>query len=241
MSGLDYQLVNTNEEKTEHAHDYAQILLPFDMPIDLMIDQTEYHINVHEIGFITPFQPHQCFCDSQLIVINIPMSMVKAGDIESLFQKTVMPMEGSMISLSELIREEIKRSSPSMRYLYYYLYDRLVEDNSYRSIRYIKEHFDKPINVDKLAKLENYNITYFNNWFKDKTGRTPSRYLRHYRIEKAKDMLLHTSHSVIEIAVRVGYNSHAAFTRAFCNEEGIPPSDYRKSVKQKDMPIMGIM
>ena len=170
---------------------------------------------------------HQCLCKNELIVFNIPDSMIKKGDLQVLSRKTILPIEGSMIPLAELIRTEAKGNSTGMRYLYYYLYERLVENNSFSSIRYIRENFDEPISVEKLASLENYNPTYFNSWFKKQTGYTPSRYLNLYRIEKAKELLLYSTFSVHEIALQVGYGSHAAFSRKFKEETGCTPVEYR--------------
>ena len=60
------------------------------------------------------------------------------------------------------------------------------------SIRYLSEHYDLPITVNQLAEMENYNVTYYNDWFKQQTGCSPSLYLRRIRIERAKELLLKT-------------------------------------------------
>lgn len=228
MAHPDYLLLHQNEGKSEHVHDYAQIFIPLETALDVRCNSTLYKVMPQELGFMSPDLPHQCLCKNELIVINIPKSMIKKGDLEILASKVVLPIEGSLVPLVELIREEINRNSASMRYLYYYLYDRLVENNSFRSLQYIREHFDEPIQVTALAELEGYNVAYFNDWFKQQTGFTPSHYLRLYRIEKAKELLTYTSYNVLEIAVQVGYNSHAAFSRAFKETVGLSPADFRQ-------------
>ena len=229
MSKLGYRLLYAAENDKEHFHDYAQILLPLNTEIQVKYSDAVYCIGINELCFIPPGVSHQCLCKNELIVFDIPPSMIKRGDLQVLSRKTIMPIEGSLVPLTELIRAESGCNSRGMRYLYYYLYERLVENNSFRSIRYIREHFDEPVSVEKMAALENYNPTYFNSWFKKQTGCTPSRYLKLYRIEKAKELLLYSTFNIFEIALQVGYESHAAFSRTFKEETGYTPVEYRSS------------
>lgn len=95
------------------------------------------------------------------------------------------------------------------------------------SIAYIYDHLDDQISVETLAGIENYNVTYYNEWFKNRTGTTPNSYVRNLRINKAKNMLEETDLPIIDIAFSVGYSSNAAFTRAFRNHTGITPFEYK--------------
>jgi len=229
MTGFENRLLFSIENDKVHAHDYAQILLPLNSEIQVQFKDSVYNIGINELFFIAPGIPHQCLCKNELIIFNIPRSMIKKGDLQVLSDKTVLPLEGSMVQLAELIRAETASGSKSMlRYLYYYLYEKLVENNSFNSIRYIREHFDENISVEKLAELESYNPTYFIAWFKKKTGYTPLKYLKMYRIEKAKELLLHSQFNILEIALQVGYGSHAAFSRTFKEEAGCTPAEFRE-------------
>ncbi len=55
----------------------------------------------------------------------------------------------------------------------------------------------------------------------------PMTYLAHWRLQLAARSLERTSRSVAEIAADVGYESEAAFNRAFKREFGQPPGRYR--------------
>lgn len=76
-------------------------------------------------------------------------------------------------------------------------------------------------------------MTYYNGWFKQITGVSPSLYLRYLRINKAKELLETTDYDIIDIAVMVGYSSNSTFTRAFHDVTGVSPNAYRKSCAQK--------
>ncbi|MEG2144780.1 MAG: AraC family transcriptional regulator, partial [Oscillospiraceae bacterium] len=143
--------------------------------------------------------------------------------------------EGNMVTLVKLIKAEVTENphEHSISYLYYFLYDKLVKTNRIKSVKYIKNHFDTNITVSHLAEMENYNPTYFGDWFKKKTGYTPAGYLRCVRIDKAKELLQYSNYLLVEIAVQIGYGSNAAFTRAFKESEGMTPLDYRNKFLNK--------
>ena len=56
-------------------------------------------------------------------------------------------------------------------------------------------------------------------------------YLMHWRLRLGAQLLTSTSHSVAQIAARVGYESEPAFNRAFKREFGLPPARFRRESK----------
>ena len=54
-------------------------------------------------------------------------------------------------------------------------------------------------------------------------------YLTDWRLELGADLLRSTSRSVLAIAGEVGYESEAAFNRAFKRRFSLPPARYRKA------------
>jgi AraC-like DNA-binding protein len=61
-------------------------------------------------------------------------------------------------------------------------------------------------------------------------GDSPMRYLAGWRVQLAKRMLREGDCSIAEIASRVGYESEAAFNRAFKRSAGTPPAAWRRGV-----------
>ena len=68
--------------------------------------------------------------------------------------------------------------------------------------------------------------------FRENLGQSPSAYYRRLRLTKARRMVLDSQKSFQEIAIRCGFNSQAAFSRAFTREFGGPPSSLRKLDKR---------
>lgn len=58
-------------------------------------------------------------------------------------------------------------------------------------------------------------------------GETPMAYLTRWRLQLGAEMLGSTSYSVAQIASEVGYESEAAFNRAFKREFEVPPARFR--------------
>jgi AraC-like DNA-binding protein len=54
------------------------------------------------------------------------------------------------------------------------------------------------------------------------------RYLIAWRMQLARHKLLETQSTVAQIAFQVGYDSEAAFARAFRRECGAPPATWRR-------------
>lgn len=232
MDNLTFQLLDPPMDSHGHAHPHAHILLPLTQNLDLAYQGASYHVTPRDLCFIPPNRFHHCYCRAELITMNIPAHMIKQSDLTALEDKTVYPIEEQLVPLTQLIKDEVLHnpSHSSIRYLYYYLYAKLVETNEYRSLRYIREHFNEPISIEALAQLENYNPSYFTDWFRRKTGQSPSGYLRAFRIERSKELLEDSQLSLLDIALQVGYNSHAAFTRAFKEAAGCSPQEYRRGL-----------
>ncbi len=64
--------------------------------------------------------------------------------------------------------------------------------------------------------------------FKETYGMTPKAYTDRLRLEKAKDLLVHSEYKIIDIAHMVGFQSIATFNRFFKQETHVSPSEYRK-------------
>jgi transcriptional regulator GlxA family with amidase domain len=64
--------------------------------------------------------------------------------------------------------------------------------------------------------------------FRHFLGESPMAYLTRWRLQLGARALMATSQSVAQIGAEVGYESEAAFNRAFKREFGLPPARYRR-------------
>ncbi|CAA6677868.1 MULTISPECIES: AraC family transcriptional regulator [unclassified Lentimonas] len=96
-------------------------------------------------------------------------------------------------------------------------------------VDYINQHFSEPIEMAQLAKVANLSISQFERRFRTVFEQTPSRFLIRYRLTRASQILMHSDHTVSEIAQEVGFYDHSHFTREFQKLFGMAPGRYRKT------------
>jgi AraC-like DNA-binding protein len=85
--------------------------------------------------------------------------------------------------------------------------------------------------LDELAKIVGVSRSALTERFSRYLGQSPMTYLAEWRLELAAESLRRTSRSVVQIASEVGYDSEAAFNRAFKRRFGNPPALYRRQVR----------
>jgi AraC family transcriptional regulator len=95
--------------------------------------------------------------------------------------------------------------------------------------RSIRLELDDTLLLDSLASAVGYSKYHATRHFKELTGETFRYYLRLRRLAFSVIELRDSSESIINIAVKYGFSSQEAFTRAFKNEYGITPNSYRKN------------
>jgi AraC-like DNA-binding protein len=66
--------------------------------------------------------------------------------------------------------------------------------------------------------------------FKELLGETPLEYLTNWRMYKATGLLLEEDKKLFDVAKSVGYESDAAFSKAFKRVLGVAPREYRREV-----------
>jgi AraC-like DNA-binding protein len=97
-----------------------------------------------------------------------------------------------------------------------------------KALRLMHAHPEWNWTVSQLAHEAGVSRSALAERFAQLVGQSPMRYLVGWRIQLAKQMLRDASSSIAEVATQVGYDSDAAFNRAFKRLEGSPPAAWRK-------------
>jgi AraC-like DNA-binding protein len=97
-----------------------------------------------------------------------------------------------------------------------------------KALEVIHQQPDHPWTVAELAARVSMSRTGFAVRFTTIAGIAPLDYVRKWRMQKASDFLRQGEEPLEDIAGRVGYESGAAFSKAFKREMGLPPGRYRK-------------
>jgi AraC-like DNA-binding protein len=90
--------------------------------------------------------------------------------------------------------------------------------------------------VEGLAKQAGVSRSVFAERFHYLLGETPLTYVARWRIQLGARLLETTDETVLQIALNVGYESEAAFNRAFKREFELPPAPYRRGRARAALP-----
>jgi AraC-like DNA-binding protein len=91
----------------------------------------------------------------------------------------------------------------------------------------------RPWTIATLAKEVGASRSVLAERFRHYLNESPIAYLTSWRLQLGAQLLSSTTHPVTQIAGEVGYESEAAFNRAFKREFGIPPARFRTQSRSR--------
>ncbi len=98
-----------------------------------------------------------------------------------------------------------------------------------RALRLIHAAPEEDWTVERLARETAVSRSILADRFTEAIGQPPMRYLAAWRLQLAADLVRTTDLGMAEIGGRVGYESEAAFSRAFKRQFGVPPASLRET------------
>lgn len=94
--------------------------------------------------------------------------------------------------------------------------------------KYIVDHIDEPLTREALAGVAGFSVPHFHRIFTAQLGENIAAYVRRVRLERAGRKLRMGAVDITQVALAAGYDSHAAFGRAFKQQYGLSPSEFRQ-------------
>lgn len=92
---------------------------------------------------------------------------------------------------------------------------------------FIHQNYARNISLAEVAQVAYLSPEYFSRLFKEEMGENFSVYLMMYRLEKAKELLIHSELRVSEIAYQVGYGTPGYFSKIYKKYMGKSPEEER--------------
>ena len=93
---------------------------------------------------------------------------------------------------------------------------------------YISKNYGSDLSVEMLASIVFLTPDYLSKLFKKTTGKSLSQYIRQYRMDKARELLIRTNKKIIDIGIQVGYPNYSYFCQSFREYFGTSPEKYRQ-------------
>ena len=97
-----------------------------------------------------------------------------------------------------------------------------------KAVRYIHENRMEKLTAAVIASSIGVTPTYLCSEFKNKTGKSIVDFILEEKIETARDLLLHSDHSLLEISTYLSFSSQNYFQTVFKKRTGCTPNEYRK-------------
>jgi AraC-like DNA-binding protein len=98
-----------------------------------------------------------------------------------------------------------------------------------RALALMHDRPEREWSVDELAHAVGLSRSALHERFVRYLGQAPMQYLANWRVQLGARLLLESSRIVADIALEVGYESEAAFARAFKRMVGMPPAAWRRA------------
>ena len=203
-------------------------------------------------SFLSPLQNHlyilKLDCNHTLqttdcSLLHLPLAPLRKGT----------PLNGILIGLISEMHTELTHKKAGYEYLVSAIAHRLIgtllrfgeaeqidlkENQKHKHAvcmldkvnEYIENHYEKNITLDEIAKQCNFSKYYFSHFFKEITGSSFYTYLTLFRLEKARDLLLHSDKKIYDLALDAGFSNVRAFYRAFINTFEKTPSKYKSDM-----------
>jgi transcriptional regulator GlxA family with amidase domain len=97
------------------------------------------------------------------------------------------------------------------------------------ALKSMHENVEHRWTVESLAAASGMSRSAFAVRFKELVGETPLEYLTNWRMQRATGLLQKGDKKLFDVAKSVGYDSDAAFSKAFKRVLGVPPREYRRN------------
>ncbi|MBO1337707.1 GlxA family transcriptional regulator [Streptomyces sp. VRA16 Mangrove soil] len=90
---------------------------------------------------------------------------------------------------------------------------------------------DRPLTLAELAARDAMSIRTYNRRFRDETGLTPMTWLARQRVDRARELLERTDHTVDRIAAETGFGTAVSLRQHFQRVVGVSPGAYRATFR----------
>lgn len=226
------------EKIITHSHSYGQLIIPIKGSLDIITAHKNFVLNYKYLFFLPPDIVHAFKSDipNEFLVLDIPFNLLN--------KSIVVPQDGIVLFFEEkwkairiLLLNELKNNhcnSESLSKLYNYFSPFIFEKYIPSSVKYIHEKYTENIDLQTLANIEHYNLSYYSEWFKKEMHVSPTEYIQILRVKRAKELLQYTDLNLIQVANEVGYNHNSSLTRIFKLHEKTTPLNFRIKIRKKD-------
>lgn len=233
------------------SHDFLELTYVDSGYIYTAVENKTFTLNKGEMIIYNKNQFHSQWTDSNVIASFITITFdMNLKEIESIADR-VLYIHSDLIELLMKILDEYNNNTHySNDLILCYLKELIIKifrneqlentiynmdnrlqssiENSIvnQSISYIHNNVDKKLTVPQIAESIPISPSYLSSIFKKHTDLTIIDYINNYKLNKSKELLMNSDHSITEISYMLGFTSVHYFSRQFKKAFGISPSKF---------------
>ncbi len=96
------------------------------------------------------------------------------------------------------------------------------------ALKYMQERLHEDLSRDEVAEVASLSPSHFSRMVKQTYGQSFTELLTKMRVDKAREMLVLTEKSLVQICVDCGFSDQSYFTKVFQKVTGRTPGEYRR-------------
>ena len=173
----------------------------------------EYGEIRHDPAHLYDLESHPLTCCGGAAAIDFALALVKA-----LFGDAVQDAIMESLCVTQVRAPDLPRPQARSR-----LQPALAE-----ALRLMETHIEEPLNTDDIAGLAGMSRRQLERLFKQHLGNMPARYYLELRLRKARNLLLESHHSIVQVGLMCGFSSGAHFSTAYGSLFGVTPREERR-------------
>ena len=100
------------------------------------------------------------------------------------------------------------------------------------AIALLRRNIEKPLSIGDIAEGVGLTVRQLERLFQLHLSTSPSKYYKHLRLKRARELLLYTSMPISEVAIAAGFNTQAHFAWSYKLAYGRTPTADKKSIRR---------
>ena len=149
--------------------------------------------------------------------------------IRLLSEPQLIPLVAPLIQQEIIVRLLNGEHGPTLRHL---IAVGSPSQQIAKVIAWMKQHVTEDVPMDDLATKAHMSPSTFRQHFRAVAGMSPLQYLKHLRLQEARQLMLNEDLDASSAAVRVGYESASQFSREYTRLFGAPPLRDIKRIRE---------
>jgi transcriptional regulator GlxA family with amidase domain len=156
-------------------------------------------------------------CSGGIAPLDLMLNMIK-DDLGS----DIAPLISEQFILDRIRSDQDRQHIPLQAQVGVY-HDRLI-----KAAALMEENIEEPLSLDELAAAIGVSRRQIERLFKRHLDQVPTRYYLEIRLRRARELLLQTSMSIMDITTACGFQSPPHFSKCYRSVFGYPPSAERR-------------